>query len=114
MFDLEVGLIIGLAGLALTVAAVAGLISGKVEFRPFRTSAVAISLVLLTALWLTFHYDVTGAIPDGYTRGFVDGSIVMVVFTGLVTSVTNLTNDGGESEAVAVTRMFLESKNNDA
>ena len=60
------------------------------------------------AMWLTFHYDVTGVIGNDYARGWVDASIIMVVFTGLVTAVTKLCDDPGESDAVKMAKAFLE------
>ena len=81
-------------------------------FRPFRTSAFFIGAFLLIALWMTFHYDVTGVIADPYSRGWVDASIVMVVLTGLVTSLTKLCDDGGESDVVKIVSKFLDDKKN--
>lgn len=78
------------------------------EFRPFRTSAVILALVMVGALWMVLHFDVTGAVSDDYSRGFIDGSIVMVIFTGLVTSITKLCDDGGESDTVKVVNAMVQ------
>ena len=83
------------------------------QFRPFRTSAIIIAGFLIGAMWLTFHYDVTDVINDSYSRGWVDASIIMVVFTGLVTAITKLTDDGGKSDALAITEMHLDGERKD-
>ena len=86
-------------------------VTGRLEMRPFRTSGLLLALILIGALWLTFHYDVSGIVEDPYARGFVDGSIVMAVLTGLVTAINRVFDDGGESDAVKIVRDFLNKNN---
>ena len=111
--DLALMITAGAVAVLVGVAVVLGVLFGKVELRPFRTSAITIGILLVTAMWLTFHYDITGNIPDAYSRGWVDASIIMVVFAGLVTSITKLTDDGGESDVIKAIKMFLDSSDKD-
>ena len=85
----------------------------NIEFRPFRTSAIFLSLILMGTLWLIMAYDITGGIEDDYSRGWIDASIIMVVLTGLVTSITKLTDDGGESDAIKMAKMFIDKPSNE-
>ena len=78
----------------------------KMEARPFRTTAVVVSVILLLALWLCFHYQLL-AIEGGWAEGFVTGAVVMAVLTGLVTALTKLCDDGGESETIKALTLVL-------
>lgn len=95
---------IGIAAAVLAALIGVGVWTGALEMRPFRTSAVAFGLGLLLALWM-----VLSIIPaEGYEGGLIDGTLIGVVFTAFATAITKLSDDGGESETVAIVRMFLE------
>ena len=89
-----------------------GVYKGKVEVRPFRTSAVMMGMMLLGALWMALSYDLsifTGAdaiAHNAVVNAVVDVSTFMVVITGLVTSMTKLCDDSGDSEALAVLKQM--------
>ena len=95
-------IIIGAGFLALAVLISAGILSGKVELRPFRTSAVAFGVGLLVALWIT----ITVIPAEGYAGGLIDGTLIGIVFTAFATAITKLSDDGGESDVVKVVTMF--------
>ena len=100
--------VVGVAVLAFVGALVYGIIRDKIEVRPFRVSGLLLAGLLVGALWMVLHFDVVGVIDDPYARGFVNGSIIMAVLTGLVTAVNRVFDDGGESDAVKVVRDFVD------
>ena len=98
-------LVVSIGILATAALVAAGIMTGRVELRPFRTSAVAFGAGLLFALWLTLRLVTL----DGYPGGLVDGTLIGIVFTAFATAITKLSDDGGESDVVKVVKMFLES-----
>ena len=100
----------------------AGAYTGKLVFRPFRTTSIIMAMLLLALVWLGLQHDfnMTGAIealgaPEEAAVAInialnlvVDVSVFMVAVTGLVGSILELSKDGGESDSVKVTKMFLD------
>ena len=81
------------------------------KFRPIRSNAVIMGGFLLGALGMALAHDFSIATLSAQANEVinlvVDASVVMVVFTGYVTALTKLCDDGGESDAVKVVREFL-------
>lgn len=95
---------VGLMSLAAVLAY--GMFSGRMEFRPFRTSMVAVSGLLVLALWLVL--ETVGI--EGYAGGLIDGTLIGVVFTALAAAIVKLSDDGGESDAVKIVNRFLDER----
>lgn len=70
------------------------------EFRPFRTSAIVLGLMLLAAMTIVlwFNHQMLGL--EGYTQGFVDGTVIAITLTAYATGLTKLCDDGGESDVI--------------
>ena len=70
------------------------------EFRPFRTSAIVLGLMLLAAMTIVlwFNHQMLGL--EGYTQGFVDGTVIAITLTAYATGLTKLCDDGGESHVI--------------
>lgn len=99
-------IILGLGLLSLAGVLGYGMWSGRLEFRPFRTSMVAVSGGLILALWLVLQ--TVGV--EGYPGGLIDGTVIGVVFTALATAIVKLADDGGESDAVKIVDRFIEER----
>ena len=87
----------------------------KMAFRPFRTSAIALSLILLGMMWLVLEYDLKLAGAIGETANAVvntlmDVSVVMVAFTGIVTSINKLSDDGGETDVIKLAKIQAKER----
>ena len=107
-------ILIGLAVTFLGLLAI-GVYSGKVELRPFRTSAIAFGLMLIGLVWLGLNHDfkLLGAVTketEQIINAVIDVSVFMVAVTGLVTALTKLSDDPGDSEAIKIARLILEDK----
>lgn len=89
------------------VEGIKGFWSKVPSFRDFRTSAVVIGVLLYMAL----KHVLGITIVDGYPGGLVDGTLIGIVFTAYATALMKLSDDGGESDAVKIVKMFLEKEN---
>lgn len=69
-------------------------------FRPFRTSAIALGVLLLGALAMVIYGPGTGS-------EMLDGTILGIIFTGFITSVMKLSDDGGETDVIKAVKMFI-------
>ena len=87
-----------------------------IEFRPFRTSALAMAAMLLVLVWLGLDHDFNlTALGVDETASVVinlvlDVSVFMVAVTGLVTSLTKLSDDGGKSDALSIAKMAFDQQ----
>ena len=85
----------------------------NLEFRPFRTSAIAFGLMLLGLNWMGLNHDLNlvaavGEAANVIINAVIDVSVFMVSVTGYVTAITKLADDGGESDTVKVIREFVD------
>ena len=101
--------VIGAIGLGLTVLLAIGVWTGRLSMLPFRTTAVVFGLLLLGSLWLVIGLVDVPAL-EGYPKGIVDGTLIGIVLTSFATAITKLTDDAGESDAVKMTKLFLEAQ----
>ena len=111
--DLTTAITITTITALLLTAVSAGVYKGKVEIRPFRLSAIAMTVALIVLVWMGLNHDYNlMALGMDQTGNLIvnlvlDVSVFMVAITGIVTSMVKLSDDGGESDSVTVTRMFL-------
>ena len=112
--DLAVMTVIGGMSLVTTAAIVVGLATGKMEMRPFRTTAVVFAIALMSALYMALNHDLSlaGIVSEEANKivnFVVDVSVVMVVLTGLVTALTKLSDDGGESDTIKAINLLVKN-----
>lgn len=98
--------------LMLVVAIGVGVYTGRVEVRPFRTSAIAMGMMLLAALWMALNHDFRLAAllterEQQLINAVVDITVLLVAVTGFVTSITKLSDDGGESDTIKAIRELV-------
>ena len=74
----------------------------KMDFRPFRTSAIALGFMLLAAMTIVLAFNHMAMDLQGYTQGFVDGTVIAITLTAYATGLTKLCDDGGDSDAIKV------------
>ena len=72
------------------------------QFRDFRTSAIMMMFGVLAALFIIMYFG--GSHMSSEVLSFVAGTVL----GSLGTAIVKLSDDGGESDAVKVTRMFTE------
>ena len=84
-----------------------GVWTGKLEMRPFRTTASLFGVALLIALFMVLSFDLSAKL-SGYPAGFLDGAIIAMVFTAFATVMTKVSDDAGESETIKSMRLLLQ------
>ena len=86
--------------------------SSQLTFRPFRTSAIAMAAFLFGALWLVLGHDLKLSMLGDEANGVVnlvfDTAAFILAIGYYGQSLLRLSDDGGESDAVKLSRDHIE------
>lgn len=117
-------LLVATAALGVVVAMGVAAYKGSLQFRPFRTSAIAMGLMLLGALYMSLSHDVqvtqmlvdvgadkaTAKIANFVVNLVVDVSVMILAIGGYVTSMNRLSDDGGESDTIKAIKIMKNAE----